>query len=187
VQQEARQVIGDGLAEPGNWTIRRTPRLPVRLRPSNDDALDPRDQIDVRQTRLPLGVDLEVHDANRLSDRGVWTVRPATAGLARVADLKDVFPTRRYLQKPPKDAPFRGGLASGVRVGGHGWSVDTRFAIISNEDDTEDLVLDSIPIPPQRTRLGLHVQLADAVLVASPARFIERKWTRHTLRLESIA
>ncbi len=44
-------------------------RLPCRLRPGADDALDPRDQIDMRQTQLPLGIALEVYDANGLVGR----------------------------------------------------------------------------------------------------------------------
>jgi len=185
--QEARRVIGDALSEPGNWTVRRNPRLAVRLRPQSTDALDPRDQIDIRQTRLPLGIALEVHDANRLSDAGVWTLAPASGGLAKVSDLTDVFPTRRYLQKPPKETPFRGGLVSGARVGGQGWTVPTTLAIESDESLTEDLVLDSLPVPPQRVRPDLRVHLVDAIRVAVATQSPERKWTRHTMKLEEVA
>ena len=185
-QQEARQVIGDALGAGENWTVRRNPRLAVRLRPGSDDALDPRDQIDIRQTRLPLGVDLEVHDANQLSDPGRWTLQAATGGLAKVSDLTDVFPTRRYLHRPPKETPFRGGLVSGARVGGQGWSVRTDLAIESDESITEDLVLDSLPVRPKRVPLNIFVPIVDAVLVAAPTRSIERKWTRHTLVLEKV-
>ena len=180
-QQEARQVLGDALAAGENWTVRRNPRLAVRLRPENPDALDPRDQIDIRQTRLPLGVALEVHDANRLSDPGAWTLQPATGGLRKVSDITDVFPTRRYLQRPPKETPFRGGLVAGARVGGHGWSVRADLAVESDESITEDLVLDSLPVRPKRLPLNVFVPIVDAVLVAAPTRSIERKWTRHTL------
>ncbi len=41
-----------------------------------------------------------------------------------MSDLTDVFPTRRYLRKPPKDQPFRGGLATRrSRFGSAAWSV----------------------------------------------------------------
>jgi hypothetical protein len=187
VQQEARQVIGDALAETGNWTVHRNPRLPVRLRAGGDEAIDPRDQIDVRQSRLPLGVALEVHDANQLADRGVWTLRAATGGLAKLSDLTDVFPTRRYLRKPPKEAPFRGGLVCGARVGGVGWNFAATLAVESDESSTEDLVLDSLPIPPPRATVDIRVLFVDAIRVAAPARSPERKWTRHALLLETIS
>jgi hypothetical protein len=186
-QQEARRVLGDALGDTKNWTIRRNPRLAVRLRPGIDEALDPRDQIDIRQTRLPLGIALEVHDANRLSDPGAWTLQAATGGLAKISDLTDVFPTRRYLQKPPKETPFRGGLACGARVGGQGWSFRADLAVESDESTTEDLVLDSLPVPPHRVKRGVRVQLTDAVLVAAPTESPERKWTRHALVLETVA
>ena len=179
-------MIGDGLADAANWTRRRNPRMPVRLRSGGDEALDPRDQIDIRQTRLPLGTELEVHDANSLADRGVWTLRPGAQGLTKVADLTDVFPTRRYLRKPPKETPFRGGLASGVRVGGAGWTFTPALAITSDEGTTEDLVLDSLPTPPKRVKADVRVPLRDAIRVAAPTRSPERKWNRHTLLLETV-
>jgi len=185
-QQAARQVLGDALAAGENWTVRRNPRLAVRLRSGNDDALDARDQIDIRQTRLPLGIALEVHDANQLSDPGAWTLQPATGELRKVSDLTDVFPTRRYLKRPPKETPFRGGLASGARVAGHGWSFRADLAIESDESLTEDLVLDSLPVRPKRMPLHVFVPMDDAVLLAAPTRSIERKWTRHELRLEDV-
>ncbi|HEY9463910.1 MAG TPA: DUF6603 domain-containing protein [Vicinamibacterales bacterium] len=185
-QQAARQVLGDALAAAENWTVRRNPRLPVRLRSENADAVDPRDQIDIRQTRLPLGINLEVHDANTLSDPGAWTLQPATSGLTKVSDLTDVFPTRRYLQRPPKETPFRGGLVSGARVAGQGWSFRSDLAVESDESLTEDLVLDSLPVRPKRLPLHVFVPMADAVLVAAPTRSSERKWTRHELTLEAV-
>jgi hypothetical protein len=186
-RQEARLVLSDALADPASWTVRRSPRLPVRLRVGDDDVLDPRDQVDVRQTRLPLGVALEVHDANELADRGAWTLRPASAGLDKIADLTDVFPTRRYLRKPPKEAPFRGGLVSGVRLGSRNWTLNRDLAVPSDEDVTEDLVLDSLPAPPTRTRVPVRVRVEDAIRFAAPVQAQERKWTRHPLRLEAVA
>jgi hypothetical protein len=185
-QQAARQVLGDALAAAENWTVRRNPRLAVRLRSENADALDPRDQIDIRQSRLPLGINLEVHDANKLSDPGAWTLQPATSGLTKVSDLTDVFPTRRYLQRPPKETPFRGGLVSGARLAGQGWSFRSDLAVESDESLTEDLVLDSLPVRPRRLPLHVFVPMADAVLVAAPTRSSERKWTRHELTLEAV-
>jgi hypothetical protein len=185
-RQEARQVLGDALADAANWTLRRTPRVPIRLRGESDDVLDPRDQVEVRQTRLPLGIDLEVHDANELADRGAWGLQPVSAGLTKLADVTDVFPTRRYLARPPRETPFRGGLVSGARLGATGWTLNRALAIGSDEDVTEDLVLDSLPAPPQRTRVPVRVLVADAIRVASPVQSPERKWTRHTLELEPV-
>ena len=179
-------MLGDALGAGENWTVRRNPRLAVRLRSGNDDALDARDQIDIRQTRLPLGIDLEMHDANQLSDPGAWTLQPATGGLRKISDLTDVFPTRRYLQRPPKETPFRGGLVCGARVGGHGWSFRSDLAVESDESLTEDLVLDSLPVRPKRVPLQVFVPMVDAVLVAAPTRSLERAWTRHVLRLEDV-
>lgn len=186
-QQAARRLLGDAFGDTGNWTVRRNPRLAVRLRPGIDDALDPRDQIDIRQTRLPLGIGLEVHDANGLSDPGEWMLRPATDGLVKISTLTDVFPTRRYLRKPPKETAFRGGLMSGLRVGGQGWTFRAELAIESDESTTEDLVLDSLPVPPHRVAGDVRVQMVDAILVGAAAQSPERKWTRHLLVLEVIA
>ena len=133
-----------------------------------------------------LGIGLEMHDANQLSDPGAWMLQPATGGLRKVADLTDVFPTRRYLRRPPKETPFRGGLVSGVRMGGHGWSVPSELAVESDESLTEDLVLDSLPVKPKRLPLNIFVPIFDAVLVAAPTRSVERKWTRHTMMLEDV-
>jgi hypothetical protein len=116
----------------------------------------------------------------------VWALQPVTAGLAKLADVTDVFPTRRYLARPPGETPFRGGLVSGARLGATGWTLNRALAIASNEDETEDLVLDSLPAPPQRTRIPVRVLVADAVRVAAPVQSPERKWTRHTLRLEPV-
>ena len=185
-QQEARQVLGDGFADAANWTIRRSPLMPVRLRPGTEEAIDARDQIDVRQTRLPLGVPIEVHDANGLRDPGIWSLRP-DGRLRKVADLTDVFPTRRYLQRPPAEAPFRGGLVCGVRVAGSGWTFDPARAVGSDEEATEDLVLDSLPQPPRRVTGAVRVALLDALLVAAPSQAPERRWTRHLVKLEAMS
>jgi hypothetical protein len=186
-QQEARQVLGDALGDAANWTIRRSPVMVVRLRPGVEDVLDPRDRIDVRQTRLPLGVPIEVHDANLLSDPGVWTLRPGSGSVEKIADLTDVFPTRRYLQRPPKEAPFRGDLIAGARLATDRWTIDAALAVGSEEDTTEDLVLDSLAVPPRRIPAPFRVALLDAMLVAAPAQAPQRKWTRHALRLEAVS
>jgi hypothetical protein len=184
-QQEARQVIGDALADPTNWSLRRRPSQAVRLRPGSEDALDPHDQLDVRQTQLPLGIDLEVNDANTLSDPGTWTLS-ATGGLTKVSDLTDVFPTRRYLRKPPKETAFRGGLAAGARFGGFGWTVPSG-AVGSDESKTEDSIQDTLPVRPPKTSVPVRIRLEDAILTAAPTAAIERRWTRHTVILERVA
>ncbi len=130
---------------------------------------------------------VEVNDANRLSDAGTWTLRPTSPALATIADLTDAFPTRRYLERPPKEAPFRGGLTSGVRVGGKGWTLKASLAIDSDEELTEDLVLDSLPQPPRREPARVRVPFTRAVLDAAPAQSPERRWTRHAMRLETVA
>ena len=175
------------MADPASWSVRRQTAPAVRLRPGANDALDPRDQIDVRQTQLPLGIALEVYDANGLSDAGAWRL-VGTGGVAKMSDLTDVFPTRRYLRKPPKDQPFRGGLASGARFGSTAWSVPAG-AVASDESLTEDRVLDSLMVPPPQPATGhpLNVGLdfAEAILIAAPTRAVERKWTRHAVALEA--
>jgi hypothetical protein len=101
-----------------------------------------------------------------------------------------VFPTRRYLRKPPKDQPFRGGLASGARFGSTAWSVPAG-AVASDESLTEDRVLDSLMVPPPQPatghplKVGIHV--AEAILIAAPTRAAERKWTRHAVVLEAMS
>ena len=186
-QEQARRVIGDAVADPASWSMRRQTALAVRLRPGANDALDPRDQIDVRQSQLPLGIALEVYDAHGLSDAGTWQL-VGTGGVAKMSDLTDVFPTRRYLRKPPKDQPFRGGLASGARFGSTAWSVPAG-AVASDESLTEDRVLDSLMVPPPQPATGhpLNVGLhfAEAILIAAPTRAVERKWTRHAVVLEA--
>jgi hypothetical protein len=186
VVQEARQLIGDALSDAANWTIRRAPVMAVRLRPGLDGVIDPRDRIDVRQSRLPLGVAIDRNDANDLSDAGVWTLVPA-AGLRKETDLTDVFPTRRYLRRPPKETPFRSGLLCGARLAGTPWTFTASAAVASDEEATEDLVLDSLPVRPRRVRLPVLVAIGDAVLVASPSRAPSRRWSRHAIGLEAVA
>lgn len=185
-QEQARRVIGDGLADPTNWSVRRQP-APVVRRSGAADVLDPRDQIDVRQAQLPLGIALEVYDAHGLSDAGAWQL-VGTGNVAKMSDLTDVFPTRRYLRKPPNDQPFRGNLASGARFGSTAWSVPSG-AVASDESLTEDRVLDSLVVPPPQPatghplNVGLHFE--EAILIAAPSRAVERKWTRHAVVLEA--
>ena len=185
VSQEARQVLGDAFADPSNWSLRRRPSQAVRLRPGSEDAFDPHDQLDVRQTQLPLGINLEVNDANTLADPGTWKLTP-TAGLAKVADLTDVFPTRRYLRKPPKEVPFRGGLACGARFGGAGWQVPGN-AVPSDESSTEDSVQDTLPVHQPTTGLPNRVRFEDAIQLSAPTSAVERRWTRHGVVLEALA
>ena len=147
--------------------------------------MDPRDQIDVRQTQLPLGIDLEVNDANTLTDPGSWTLA-ASGGVTKVADLTDAFPTRRYLRKPPKDTAFRGGLAAGARFGGAGWIVPPG-AVASDESATEDSIQDTLPVQPPGASVPIRVRVEDAILIAAPTSATERRWSRHTVLLERSA
>jgi len=186
VQEEARLILGDALEDPGNWSLRRAGQPRVQLRAGSEGAIDARDQIEVRQTRLPLGTALEVHDRNRLSDGGTWSLTPISAGLVKLADVNDVFPMRRYRAKPPKETPFKDGLAAGARFGGAGWDTRTTLAVGSDEDATDDLVLDSLPVPPRRARIPVRVAMIDALGIAAPTRAVERKWTRHGIVLESV-
>jgi hypothetical protein len=160
--------------------------MAVRLRPGLVGVIDPRDRIDVRPSRLPLGVAIDRNDANDLSDAGVWTLVPA-AGLRKETDLTDVFPTRRYLRRPPKETPFRSGLLCGARLAGTPWTFTASAAVASDEEATEDLVLDSLPVRPRRVRLPVLVAIGDAVLVASPSRAPSRRWSRHAIGLEAVA
>ena len=59
------------------------------------------------------------------------------------------FPTRRYLQRPPKETPFRGGLDRGCARRRSRLELRDDLAIESDESITEDLVLDSLPVRPQ--------------------------------------
>jgi hypothetical protein len=189
-QQQARQVIGDAVADPAGWSVRRAPGAAVRLRAGAGDALAPRDQIDVRQSQLPLGIALEACDASGLSDAGTWHL-VGTGGIAKLDDLTDVFPTRRYLRKPPKETPFRGGLACGARFGSISWSVPPGAAVASDESLTEDKVMDSLmerpPQPAPNTPLPVGLHFAEALQFAAPTRATERKWTRHAVVLEKTA
>lgn len=186
-QEEARRILGDELEDPANWSARRIGPLRVQLRVGSEGAIDPRDQIEVRQSRLPLGTSLEVHDRNRLSDAGTWTLAPTTPGVTKVGDVTDVFPTRRYRAKPPKEKPFETGLAAGARLGGTGWTLRADLAVSSDENATDDLVLDSLPVPPKRIRIPVRVALADAVLTSAPTLSADRKWTRHGVLLEALS
>ncbi len=187
-QQQARQVIGDAVADPAGWSLRRASGATVRLRAGANDALAPRDQIDVRQSQLPLGIALEVYDASGLSDAGTWRL-VGTNGVAKLEDLTDVFPTRRYLRKPPKETPFRGGLVCGARFGSTAWSVAPGAAVASDESLTEDRVMDSLMAPPPQpaphTPLNIGLHFAEALQFAGPTRASERKWTRHAMVLEA--
>jgi hypothetical protein len=189
-QQQARQVIGDAVADPAGWSMRRATGSAVRLRAGADDALAPRDQIDVRQSQLPLGIALEVYDASGLSDAGTWRLT-GTSGIAKMDDLTDVFPTRRYLRKPPKETPFRGGLVCGARFGSTVWSVPPGLAVKSDESLTEDKVLDSLMVPPPQpaphTPLNVGIHFDEAMQFAAPTRAPERKWTRHVAVLEAVS
>jgi hypothetical protein len=185
-QKEARQILGDAIEDPSSWSIRRSGRMPVRVRPGSEELLDPRDRVEVRQTALPFGTAIEVHDRNRLSDGGTWTLTPATGAVLKIEDVRDVFPMRRYRKSPPKETPFQSGLACGAVFGNPGWDARRELAVSSDEAATDDLVLDSLPTPPKRVKVPVRVPLEDALLHASPTRFSERRWTRHDVVLEAV-
>ena len=128
-----------------------------------------------------------MNDANPLSDGGTWTLRPTSPALAAITQLTDVFPTRRYIKRPPKEKPFQPGLGSGIRVGGMGWALRAEFAVSSDEDQTEDLVLDTLPQPPRREPGHVRIPLTRAVLDSAPAQSPERRWSRHVMHLETVA
>jgi hypothetical protein len=56
----------------------------------------------------------------------------------------------------------------------------------SDEEATEDLVLDSLPVPPQRLKVPVRVPLGDALRVSAPTMAVARKWTRHAAVLEGL-
>jgi len=72
-------------------------------------------------------------------------------------------------------------------VGGTGFTLQPTLAVGSDEESTEDLILDSLPKPPRREPAHVRVPLPKAMLEAAPASSPERRWTRHTLRLEEVA
>jgi hypothetical protein len=184
VTQSARALLGDALAEPSAWSTQRPAQLPVRLRLGTEGALLPKDVIEVRQAELPLGVPLEVHDRNPLSDGGTWSL--AAAGrLTKLSDLTEVFPTPRFRRAPPKDRPFEGGLAAGARLADR--SLDGVQHAVADEDAlTEDVTLDSLPVPPRRGRLDVPLLVAEALSLAAPTRAPQRAWTRHAMSWEDL-
>jgi hypothetical protein len=72
-------------------------------------------------------------------------------------------------------------------VGGKGWTFRASLAVDSDEELTDDLVLDSLPQPPRHEPPRVRVPFPKAILQAAPAQSAERRWTRHAIRLETVA
>jgi len=178
--QSAGQLLAAELQSAGNWTSFRTRVLPVKLRHGVSAPLAPRDEIEVRQSRLPLGIRIERNEGNPLSDPGVWTLTCSSAsGIVKLADVTEVFPERRFLAQPSKERPFRGGLACGARLARPDWDISA-VAIAVDSTATDDLVLDggttvagavALPALP---RPALTTGVASALPATSRARAFTR-------------
>lgn len=182
--QSAGQLLSTEIQAAGNWTSFRTRALPVKVRSGVTAPIAPRDELEVRQSSLPFATPLEVFEGNPLSDPGVWTLTcTGASGLAKLSDVSDVFPERRFVAEPSKERPFRGGLTSGARLGRADWDVST-VAIAVDSTATDDVVVDggttvtgAVALPP--------VRAADAVTSALPTTAAARAFDRG--RLEVVA
>ena len=183
VPQSAGQLLGAEMQSAGNWTSFRTRVLPVKLRSGVSAPLAPRDEVEVRQSRLPFGTRIETMEGNPLTDAGVWTLTTISGGsITKLADLTEVFPERRFLTHPSKERPFRGGLTCGARLGRADWDISS-VAIAVDPTGTDDVVVDSgatvagaVTLPPPTA--------ADAVAVALPTTASARAFTRGAALLE---
>ena len=103
VPQSAGQILGAEMQSAGNWTSLRTRVLPVKLRTGANAPLAPRDEVEVRQSRLPFGTRIETMESSRLTDAGVWTLTTTSVGsVTKLDDLIDVFPEQRFLDRTVK-------------------------------------------------------------------------------------
>ncbi|MFI6272793.1 DUF6603 domain-containing protein [Micromonospora zamorensis] len=175
--QSAGQLLGAEMAEPSNWTSLRLRALPVKLRTGANTPLAPRDEVEVRQSRLPFGTRIETMEGSPLTDAGVWTLTTTSTGsITKLADLIDVFPEQRFLAVPSKERPFRGGLVCGARLGRADWEVPAA-AIAVDSTATDDVVIDGdttvtgpVTLPP--------LTAAQTVSVALPTTARARAFTR---------
>jgi hypothetical protein len=178
--QSAGQILGAEMAEPSNWTSRRLQALPVKLRSKANTALAPRDEVEVRQSRLPFGTRIETMEGNPLSDAGVWTLTTTSSGsIVKLDDLTDVFPEQRFLTSPSKERPFRAGLVCGARLGRRDWDISTA-AIGVDSTATDDVVIDGgttvtgpVTLPPLTAAQTVSVALP----TRAPARAFTRAWS----------
>src|SRR6185369_8990579 len=112
--QSAGQILAAEMQQTANWTSFRTRALPVKLRSGVSAPLAPRDEIEVRQSRLPFDTRVETMEGNPLTDAGVWTLTcTSTSGIVKLFDVTEPFPERRFLARPSKERPFRSGLRAG--------------------------------------------------------------------------
>ncbi|HEY0985698.1 MAG TPA: DUF6603 domain-containing protein, partial [Kofleriaceae bacterium] len=175
--QSAAQILGDELQSAASWTSFRTRALPVKLRSGVGAPIAPRDELEVRQSRLPFNTALETMEGNPLSDAGVWTLSCTSAsGITKLADLTDVFPERRFLAEPSKERPFRSGLLCGARLGRADWDISS-VAIAVDSTATDDVVIDggmtvagAVALPP----LTPADTVANALPMIAPARAFTR-------------
>ena len=182
--QSAGQLLGDEMQAVGNWTSFRTRRLPVKVRSGVAAPLAPRDELEVRQSRLPFNTRVEVMEGSPLSDPGVWTLTcTGASGLVTLFELTDVFPERRFVAEPSKERPFRGGLSCGARLGRADWDIST-VAIAVDSTATDDVVVDggqtvagAVALPP--------VRAADAVTSALSTTASARAFDRGALEVVS--
>lgn len=183
VPQSAGEILGAEMAEPANWTSLRVHSLPVKLRTGANTPLAPRDEVEVRQSRLPFGTRVETMEGSRLTDAGVWTLTTTSAGsITKLGDLIEVFPEQRFLAEPSKERPFRSGLVCGARLGRADWDIST-VAIAVDSTAVDDIVIDGdttvtgpVTLPPPTA--------ADAVSVALPTTARARAFTRGQSLLE---
>jgi hypothetical protein len=183
--QSAGQILGDELTSAANWTSFRTRSVPVKLRSGVTAPLAPRDELEVRQSRLPFDTRVETMEGNPLFDPGVWTLTCTSAsGIAKLADVTEVFPERRFLAQPSKERPFRGGLTCGARLGRTDWDIST-VAIAVDSTATDDIVVDGgIPVPGA---VALPPPAAAAAIaIALPATAAARAFTRGAATLEVV-
>ncbi|GAA3349595.1 hypothetical protein GCM10020358_72330 [Amorphoplanes nipponensis] len=177
--QSAGQILGAEMAEPANWTPLRLRALPVKLR-TGASALAPRDEVEVRQSKLPFGTRIETMEGNPLTDAGIWTLTTTSTGsITRLNDLTDVFPEQRFLAVPSKERPFRNGLVCGARLGRADWEVPAA-AVAIDSTATDDLVIDGdttvsgpVTLPPLTAAQTVSVALP----ALAPARAFTAGWS----------
>ena len=175
--QSAGQILAAEMAEPANWTTLRLRAVPVRLRTGANTALAPRDEVEVRQSKLPFGTRIETMEGSRLTDAGVWTLTTTSTGsITKLGDIAEIFPERRYLAEPSKERPFRGGLVCGARLGRTDWDISTG-AIAVDSTATDDVVLDGDVLVPEPVTLP-PITAAQAVSFALPTTAAARAFTR---------
>jgi hypothetical protein len=175
--QSAGDILGAEMQLAANWTSFRTRALPVKLRSGVSAPLAPRDEIEVRQSRLPFGTAIETMEGNPLTDAGVWTLTCSSgSGVVKLFDVTETFPERCFLAKPSKDRPFRGALTAGAHLARADWDVSA-VAIAVAGTATDDVVVDggaavpgAVPLAPP----AVHAAAAGALPATSRLRAFSR-------------